>query len=142
MSKDREEKFHEWFAKGTRNFFGSGLTVQEFLVLGFAERFRRSFGQQTLDERRRRLHFVVELMHQLDAIKRATNFATALAESAVMEVIEGDWSMVKTWAEHFGDDPHGDFAHCQDNVRELYAQFGRTLSDAALTVIAEDKEDN
>lgn len=139
-SKKREEKFHEWFAEGTRNFFGSGLTAGEFLLLGFAERFKRSFGQQRLDERRRRLWFVTELSIQLRGIRCSTNFATALAESAIMEVVEGDWDMVKMWAEHFGKDPHGDFARCADDVRELYQVFGETLRDAAITALTEERE--
>jgi len=129
MPADKREKFMEWFSPTGHNFFGTGLSMKEFMLLGYAERFQRSYGQQDVAEQKRRMHFVMELVRQLDAIRKVTNFATALAEMAIGSVLEGDWAVVKALAQDFvGEDFQG------REYTAAYARFGELLSEAATTI--------
>ena len=90
-----------------------------------AERIYESWFNQQRDERKRRLHFVMELSIELAKIKEQMTFATGLAELGIESVIEGDWNMVKEWADHFT------FNDERDEIRlssaEVYARFSELL---------------
>jgi hypothetical protein len=92
------------------------------------ERICESWFNQQRDERKRRLHFVMELSIELAKIKEHHNFATGLAELGIESVIEGDWKMVQEWAEHFTftDEHEGTRA----TYASVYAHYTELLQQA------------
>jgi type II secretory pathway component PulL len=84
-----------------------------------------SWFRQERAERKRRLNFVMELSIELAKIKETTNFSTGLAELGIESVIEGDWTMVKEWADHFT------FEEERSEIRlshaSVYARFSELL---------------
>lgn len=123
MKKDHKERHMEMFGPGSTNFFGTGLTLQEFMQLGMAEKVASSWAQQSREERKRRLNFVTELSIELAKIKEHHNFATGLAELGIESIIEGDWKMVQEWAEHFS------FAEENESTRATYASVYARYSE-------------
>lgn len=93
-----------------------------------AERICESWFNQQRDERKRRLHFISQLCVELEKIKEQQMFATGLAELGIESIIEGDWKMVKEWADHFS------FEDERDEIRigcaEVYARFRELLLQA------------
>lgn len=118
----------EMFGPGSTNFFGTGLTLQEFMQLGMADKVQASWSQQQRDERKRRLNFVVELSVELTKIKEHHNFATGLAELGIESIIEGDWTMVKEWAGHFtfAEEEHEQIR----TYASVYARYSELLQQA------------
>jgi hypothetical protein len=99
--------------------------LKSVLLNHTAERIYASWFNQQREERKRRLHFVMELSIELAKIKEQMTFATGLAELGIESVIEGDWNMVKEWADHFT------FNDERDEIRlssaEVYARFSELL---------------
>ena len=99
--------------------------IMDLLREHTAERIYESWFNQQRDERKRRLHFVTLLCAELTKIKETMTFATGLAELGIESVIEGDWKMVKEWAEHFT------FADENEQIRQtsasVYARFSELL---------------
>lgn len=128
MKKDHKERHMELFGPGSTNFFGTGLTLQEFMQLGMADKVASSWAQQDREERRRRLNFVTELSVELAKIKTHHNFATGLAEMGIESIIEGDWKMVQEWAEHFTfqDESEG----TRGTYAGVYARYSELLQQA------------
>lgn len=127
QAKDKRERFIELLSPTSKNFTGTGLTIQEFMQLGAAERVTASWFRQERKERQRRLGFVSELCLELAKIKAVTLFSTGLAESGIEALIEGDWATVKDYAEllMFEDDPPTRERHAA-----LYARFSELLHQA------------
>jgi hypothetical protein len=127
VKKDYRARHEELLSSTSTNFFGTGLTLQEFMQLNMAERVQSAWFQQDRDERKRRLNFVTELAIELDKIKATTTFSTGLAELGIESIIDGDWKMVQEWAEHFS------FSE-DDGTREryasVYARFAELLMHA------------
>lgn len=128
---DKREKYLDFFGTKSKNFLGTGLTLEEFMQLHTAEKVQESWFRQERDERKRRLGFVMELSVELVKIKEQIMFCTALAESAIEAIIEGDWRMVKDWADHlsFEDERieiHASSAHVYAKFRELLMQAYNT----------------
>lgn len=92
------------------------------------ERICESWFNQQRDERKRRLHFVMELSIELAKIKEKMTFSTGLAELGIESVIEGDWKMVKEWADHFS------FNEEREEIRlscaDTFARFRELLQHA------------
>lgn len=93
-----------------------------------AERIYESWFNQQRGERKRRLHFVMELSIELAKIKEQITLSTGLAELGIESIIEGDWKMVTEWADHFS------FKDERDEVRlnnaDVYARFRELLLQA------------
>jgi hypothetical protein len=83
------------------NFLGSGMTLQEFLLKGQVDVWRRSFVNQPRPERKRRLGLLIRLSAELLKVREQTSFGTGLAEAVLEDLIEGDWKMLREWAKHF-----------------------------------------
>lgn len=132
MSKPtRAEKFTEFFGPGSKNFFGSGLTLEQFMAVYKAEEFERSWTMQSPDEKKRRLHLVVELSCELKNIYEQTNHATALAEMAIEAVITGDWAQVQDLAQlfHYNDEREVS-PEAYESTRTIYTKFRELLAAA------------
>ena len=126
---DREERFLELLGPGTKNFMGSGLSMEDFLRLGGAEKYAASWANQDQAERRRRLGAVMQLSIELAAIRQTTLFSTRLCELAIESVIEGDWKMVSEWAEGFTFDDEG------GELRAKYAPVFATFRELLLQAV-------
>ena len=125
-SADPRVRLAELTGPDSTNFFGTGLSLREFMELHTAEQIAQSWALQPREEKRRRLSAVMRLAAELTRICEITAFSTALAEQAIEAVIEGDWKGVKSWAEMFAfeDDCH-DFAPIYAAFRELLLQVLR-----------------
>jgi hypothetical protein len=134
VKKDYKEKFVEFFGTTSKNFFGTGVSMEEFLNVNMAEKVAASWFRQERDERKRRLNFVMELSAELAKIKETTLFSTGLAENGIESVIEGDWKMVKEWADHFSfEEDYGNAAQqaiIRDSHASVYARFRELLQQA------------
>ena len=123
---DPRERLAELMGPDSTNFLNTGLSLREFMALHDAERLARSWSLQPREEKKRRLNAVVQLSAELSRIREITVFSTALAEQAIEAVIEADWKMVKSWAEHFAfDDDCHDFTPIYAPFRELLLQVLR-----------------
>lgn len=98
---DKRARFVELLGLHSENFLGSGLNMTEFMQLHRAEQLAASWALQPSEEKRRRRHAVIQLSIELGHIREKGLFATRLAELAIDAVIEGDWKMVREWADHF-----------------------------------------
>lgn len=126
--RDKRERFVELFSPDSKNFMGTGLTMQEFMRLNTAEKVAESWFNQKRKERKRRLDFVMELSVELAKIKEQMTFATRLAELAIESIIEGDWNMVKGWADDLSFNNERD--EIKSNCDEVYARFRELLLQA------------
>lgn len=128
MKKDHKARHMEFFSPTSTNFFGTGLTLQEFMQLGMADKVGAAWFNQERDERKRRLNFVTELCIELAKIKEHHNFSTGLAECGIESVIEGDWKMVKEWADHFSFEEEGQ--ETQARYASVFARYRELLNQA------------
>jgi hypothetical protein len=126
MTKIANRHF-ELLSPTSTNFMGTGLTFKEYIELDIANKVETSWFWQDRQERKRRLNFITELTIELEKIKVTTLFATSLAELGIESIIEGEWKMVKEWAEHFTfvDDPT-----TKAHYPNLFARFSELLQQA------------
>lgn len=132
--KDKRERLVELLSPNSKNFLGTGLSFEELSQLVTAEKIATSWALQPAVERKRRRSLVIQLAQELGRVQEQTNFATRLAEMAIEAVIEGDWAMVKEWAEHFAFDTED--PQIRDQAAPPYAVFRELLLQALRT----DKE--
>ncbi len=116
------------------NFLGTGLSTQEFVQLGHAEKLAASWAHQPREERKRRLGTVMRLSVELTRVTETTTFSTRLAELAIESVIEGDRKMVEEWAEHFA------FADEGEELRQKYAPIFAIFRELLLQALRAAKE--
>lgn len=102
--------------------------IMDIVHADIVNRVCESWFRQDRSERKRRLHFVIELSVELTKIKEQTEFSTRLAELGIESIIEGDWTIVKEWADHFS------FEDERDEIRlscaDVYARFQELLQQA------------
>ena len=98
------------------------------------EQIAASWCLQTLEEKKRRRHAVVELAVELGRIRAVTQFSTLLAEAAIEAVIEGDWKRVAEWAEHFT------FVGESDELRDEYAPIFAVFTEMLRQAVRAQKE--
>lgn len=140
---DKRERLAELLGTGSKNFLGSGLTMEEFIQLFNAEKLAASWFIQPTEERKRRRRAVIRLSQELGRIEETTNFATRLGELAIEAVIEGDWKMVAEWAEHltFAKEFPVDVVDGNgDKLGEKYAAVFAVFRELLLQVLRGDKE--
>jgi len=91
-----------------------------------AKRLAASWAFQDRVEQNRRMHFVLRLAVELHHVRTQTYFATALAESAIEDIITGDWDRLPGWIRmlQFTDDP------ATQHSRPIYARFVEVLQEA------------
>lgn len=124
---DKRERLAELLSTSSKNFLGTGLTFEEFMQRHRAEQIAASWVLQSAEEKRRRRQAVIRLSQELGRIEETTKFSARLCELAIESVIEGDWTMVQEWAEHFAFVPlHEQEARAFATFRELLLQVLRT----------------
>jgi len=120
---DKREKFIELLSPDSKNFLGTGLTLEEFMRLHMAEKVQVSWFNVDRDERMRRLDLVMELCVELKNIEKQTNFSTAICRMAISALIEGDHKDLRRYAEDFT------FLHEGDDLRERFAPIFKRFSE-------------
>ena len=141
--KDKRERLVELLSPNSKNFLGTGMTLEEFSVLMTAEKLAASWCLQSRDERKRRRRAVILLSQELGRIEEKTVFATRNCELAIESVIEGDWKMVEEWAEHFTfaeEFPKNVTDETGTSLRDKYAPVFATFRELLLQVLRTDKE--
>jgi hypothetical protein len=133
-NKDKRERFAELLGLDSKNFLGTGLTFDEFMKLHRAELLAASWALQAPEEKKRRRRAVIQLSIELGRVQTIANFSTGLAELAIEAVIEGDWTMVQEWAEHFT------FATEGQELRDTYAPTFAVFREMLLQVLRAQKE--
>lgn len=94
---ERRDKVKEWLSAGSKNFMGMGVSLEEFMRLGMAERFQRSWGEQHPKERKRRLGYITELSAEYERICEINIGGTAWITTAIEAIIEGDLRRLKDY---------------------------------------------
>ena len=141
--KDKRERLVELLSPNSKNFLGTGMTLAEFSALMTAEKLASAWCLQSRDECKRRRRAVILLSQELGRIEEKTQFATRNCELAIESVIEGDWSMVEEWAEHFtfaAEFPANVTDEAGTNLRDKYAPVFATFRELLLQVLRTDKE--
>lgn len=120
---DKREKYIELLSPDSKNFMGTGLTLNEFMQLGTAEKVSESWFNIHRDERNRRLDLVIELCVELRNIEQRTQFSVAIARMAISALIEGDHKMLKGYAEDFR------FQHESFDLQHKYVPIFKRFSE-------------
>lgn len=97
------EKLADWLGPNTRNFVGTGLSLEEFMAVHDAERLRNSWAVIEPKERRTRMHYVLELAAELHRIKKISIQATAIGELVIEDLITGDYDAMLSLVNGFRD---------------------------------------
>jgi hypothetical protein len=125
------QQLHEMLDINGPNFMGTGLSLPELLASGRLQAFMNSLGEQSRDERHRRLKYLVLLGAELAKIRETETFATGLAEMAIEDLIKGDWAGVRSLADGFRfTDEHPSIS---SRYAPLYARFAELLDEAFAT---------
>jgi len=147
MSKEKPDKFDllAWMSPTSNDFLGSGMNMREWMLANDIQRFTQSWSQQDRKERKRRLHFITEMVHEQQRIHEAHGTflegtwyvqSGAFMESAIEAVIEGDkkqlkdaaeWYSVEGFTRNFGG------PNAEESGRhwgEIYAKFTKLCQDA------------
>jgi hypothetical protein len=126
-----KDKAKEYLDPKSKNFMGTGLTLEKMMQVGLAQSIERAFFRQRKEEKKRRLDFIMRLSVELVKIREHTNFATGICEMAIEDVIEGDWKGVEMWAGHF--DFAGECKEMQEQYIPIFAAFQQILNEAYTT---------
>lgn len=129
---DKRERLAELVDVDSTNFLGTGLTLREFTRLHNAERLATSWALQSQEEKKRRRTAVIQLAIELGRVRETEMFSTRLAELAIESVIEGDWTMVEEWAEHFA------FNEESADLRARYAPTFAIFRELLLQVLRKE----
>ena len=141
--KDKRARHIELLSPNSKNFLGTGMTLDEFSALMTAEKLAASWCLQSRDECKRRRRAVILLSQELGRIEEKTMSATRNCELAIEAVIEGDWKMVEEWAEHFTfaeEFPKNVTDEAGTNLRDKYVPVFVTFRELLLQVLRTDKE--
>lgn len=136
--KDRSDDFAEWFSTDSKNFFGTGLTLAQFMTLGKAERFMSAWSEQCPAERQRRLHFVCAMSVELAKIEAVDRFATAIGAMAIEQVVQGDAKMLGYYARTFSWEDER--PETRDRYAPLWAAFAKLCEECATTTPEDGRE--
>jgi hypothetical protein len=140
---DNRRKIASWFDPNGNDFLGTGLSLRDSMNLNMLKRFRWWFGQHGRAEKKKRIHYIMELSAELKRIKDSGyNFATALAEDPIENIIEGDLASLKHWATGWGkEDPNMVFEGMpEDDPRQpwkVYERFQQLVEEASLCLTEE-----
>ncbi len=119
------------------DFMGSGMTFQEFMMVGEVERIRSSYSRQTREEKSRRRDAMVALTIEYTKILQQTHQATMWAREAIVEVLNGDWKEVKVCRDMLTFE--GDFVGLQSLHGPIFARFVEMLDEVLAGVPKEEE---
>ena len=152
MSDDEDEKDVEAYRKETarekilryldpnsENFMGSGMTMKQFSLVGYAEKTERSFARQNVGERRRRMDLMIRMAVELTKIREVNGFGTRLGESMIEDVIEGDLKGLHIFTEFFEMKDFEDVR--RQEMVDLWSGFAALVKEAIAGWPLEDGEE-
>lgn len=96
---ERKRKVTEWLSPSSKNFMGMGVTFEEFMAVGMAERFQRSWHEQHSKERKRRIGYITELSVEHERVCAVSICGTAWITIAIEAIIEGDLAQLRDYRE-------------------------------------------
>lgn len=111
---DRRRDVLAWLDPESRNFLGTGMTMQEFWAHQSFGRFGNSFTNRRNDERNRRIDLIVRMAARYYDIQNQDIHATAQCRSAIEEVIDGKFDMLEQSMEWVGIFSENEFASYKD----------------------------
>jgi hypothetical protein len=121
------------------NFFGTGLSLQEFVLSEDFKRWHNSLSRVDASERRRRLKLIRKLYLTLEAVERESGvFGTIWVDSGVEAIFNGDWKECRFSADmllHEGED-----AQIIKIYRKAHAPLRALLLEACETALPGDDE--
>ncbi len=91
---DNKTDLRDLFGLDGGEFMNTGLTLTEWLTTRDLKKIADSYVQQTRTEQRRRLHYVIQLAAEGKRIREMERFGSVVLESAVENVMEGNWEYV------------------------------------------------
>jgi hypothetical protein len=117
------------FDPNSSDFMGLGLSLNEFLLSQEIEALKRSYRNQTREEKSRRRDAAVALAVEYDRVRQQTTQATVFAREAIIHVVEGEWQDLKICRDMltFEDD----FVGSREIHAPIFARFVEML-DAVL----------
>lgn len=86
---DEKRQFLHFLDPTSRNFLGSGLSCQEWLMRGYMDRVKNCFSVQNREEQNRRLNLVLRMAKTLETTRNESQFACALGEIVIKDLIAG-----------------------------------------------------
>lgn len=122
-----------WFER----LFLKGKTLDEVLLDGAVERWKTSWSEQSREEKRRRMHFVLAMAAELNEIRKTNRHATAWCEMAIEDVIIGDWKSMPMHISMFefkDDDPT-----YRERYAPIFARFRQICEEAMVVASTKDK---
>jgi hypothetical protein len=95
MSEEKDTRegrsLRDFFGLDGGEFMNTGLTLEEWMLTLNLERVNNSYVTQDRAEQRRRREIVVKLAAEGARIRAIDNFGSIVVETAVENVMEGDW---------------------------------------------------
>lgn len=137
-----KKNLDEWTNVHGNNFFGTGMTFQEFMTYGEVERYTRCYHRQDRDERNRRRAYLIKLGSILEKFESLGEIqGTDLLEGWIDNIIEGDKKALAAAVRGFFE-PDGVFRDMGEHTKcpHYYRQFFRLLQSCVETW-PEDKPD-
>jgi hypothetical protein len=104
-----QTELREWLNPNSKNFMGTGLTLEEYLMHGHIKRWRASWAEQGRKEQRRRREYVVALSVLYEQISGRSLFGTASITEAIDGIIEGDLDRLRD-ARAFANEDEANYA--------------------------------
>lgn len=113
--------------------------------LGFERRLlasMRAFHLQSKEEKKARLHAVMELSVELENVKKLSTFSVRLADVPLERIIEGDWEAAADYinAFTFVDEDPQIRAAAEPNWRGFVAILSKACEEAKKRELAEEKK--
>jgi len=120
------------FGKGSPDFCGTGLTLEELMLSQGIKRMQNAFWMQERSEQKRRLDFIIRLSAEYQRILEKTIQSTGIARAAIEDVIDGDWEGLRISREMFTFE--GEHQDAIDRYAPIFAEFVRIIDEALQTI--------
>lgn len=120
----------------TKDFMGSGLSIQEYLISGEIERHQAAYWRQSREEKSRRRDAVVNLTALYLQITKQTQQATMWPREAIVGVLNGDWKDVRACRDMLTQ--HGEDLGLTPELKAIFAPFIKLL-DEVLAGVPKDE---
>jgi hypothetical protein len=86
-----------WLDTQSSNFMGTGLSFHEFIWFGRAQEISNNLFNQSREEQRRRMDYIIRASKTLYDIREVNRFATGFGEMAIEDIIKGDLRNLRRW---------------------------------------------
>lgn len=122
-----KSRLHDMLDPSSSDFMGTGMSMQEFMMVGEVERLTASYWRQDREEKSRRRDAMVALTVEYIKITAQTIQATLFAREAIVGIVNGDWRDVKTCRDMLTFEGE-DVGH-RDVYAPIFARFVELLDE-------------